>query len=567
MAHHRGSLRWLVSLLIVITMIGGAAADASAGIFGPDVSNWQHPNGAAIDWSAVARSGQQFAFIKATEGPYTGHGYYTNPYFASDWKQAGAVGLYRGAYHHARPALPISTTAVAQARYFVSVTGTMHGSHDLPAVIDWEETGGLSASQLLSWLQSWLNEVQRLTGRAPIIYTYYYFWQTYMANTTALSNYRLWFARYTSDPSQVVVPGGWKTWTFWQYTDSASIPGIPTGVDDSRYCCAASNLAALGNGAAAPAAASNPFGKLDGLRRWPGGIQAWGWDIDPDTTTSLATDTYLDGRAIVRVTASDPSLDVARSYPGFGNYHRYRSFVPVTGAGSHTVCTFGLNVAYGTANSGLGCRDLTISNAPYGSFDTLRRVAGGLRVTGWAIDPDVSDPVVIRTALDGVVIATSLANGDRPDVARTHPGYGSAHGYSQFVPATSGTTHTVCTYADNAGAGSGWVRLGCGSLYVNGTPVGHFDAASRTGPSTVAIRGWAFDPDIIGSSAVQVFVNGQNPTSVIADTYRPDVGRAWPGFGDYHGFADTIQAATGARICLTAVDVDGPSTQLGCVTL
>ena len=68
---------------------------------------------------------------------------YTNPWFASDWSGAGSVGLFRGAYHFARPALPLTTAAV-QASTFVSVAGTMGGSHDLAPVLDLEVTGGLS---------------------------------------------------------------------------------------------------------------------------------------------------------------------------------------------------------------------------------------------------------------------------------------------------------------------------------------------------------------------------------------------------------------------------------------
>ena len=55
---------------------------------GIDVASHQHPGGAAIDWDAVAASGQSFAFIKATEG--TGYG---NPYFSADSAKAAAAGI------------------------------------------------------------------------------------------------------------------------------------------------------------------------------------------------------------------------------------------------------------------------------------------------------------------------------------------------------------------------------------------------------------------------------------------------------------------------------------------
>lgn len=40
--------------------------------------------------------------------------------------------------------------------------------------------------------------MERLTGRPPIVYSYPYFWQTAMANTSALTGYRLWLASYTT---------------------------------------------------------------------------------------------------------------------------------------------------------------------------------------------------------------------------------------------------------------------------------------------------------------------------------------------------------------------------------
>ncbi|MCB1261778.1 MAG: hypothetical protein KDB33_15530, partial [Acidimicrobiales bacterium] len=78
------------------------AAAPSATVAGIDVANYQHPNGAAIDWNQVKAAGNEYVFIKATEGPISCTGtYYTNSYFKGDWAGAGNAGLYRGAYHFA----------------------------------------------------------------------------------------------------------------------------------------------------------------------------------------------------------------------------------------------------------------------------------------------------------------------------------------------------------------------------------------------------------------------------------------------------------------------------------
>jgi len=82
-------VRALVGLAVAGTLcvLGVLPAGASTGI---DVSNYQHPNGAAINWAAVKASGQSFVFVKATEGVNGATPAYTNPYFAQDWAGAGA---------------------------------------------------------------------------------------------------------------------------------------------------------------------------------------------------------------------------------------------------------------------------------------------------------------------------------------------------------------------------------------------------------------------------------------------------------------------------------------------
>ena len=65
---------------------------------GVDVASFQHPRGAAIDWSQVAASGVGFAGVKATEGNY-----YQNPYALTDLAAAQAAGLSVVAYAFAIP--------------------------------------------------------------------------------------------------------------------------------------------------------------------------------------------------------------------------------------------------------------------------------------------------------------------------------------------------------------------------------------------------------------------------------------------------------------------------------
>ena len=103
---------------------------ADAGALGVDVADYQHPNGAAIDWSQVAAAGYKFAFVKATEGDY-----YANPYYASDLAQAKAAGLYATGYHFA---IPNVSDGASQADYALANGGYAPDGRTLPLALDIE---------------------------------------------------------------------------------------------------------------------------------------------------------------------------------------------------------------------------------------------------------------------------------------------------------------------------------------------------------------------------------------------------------------------------------------------
>jgi lysozyme len=203
------------------TPLAAAATPSTTVIDGPDVSSYQHPNGAAISWPAVRKSGREFVIVKATEGPG-----YVNPWFARDYAGVAAAAMVRGSYHFARPARPIAATARQQAAFYVSRLGSLTASRTLPPTLDLEVSGGLSKAELIVWAQDFLLEARRLTGRTPLLYTYPYFWQHSIGDPAALARYPLWMATYSGpvDPSA----------TLWQYTASATVAGIRGGVDMSR---------------------------------------------------------------------------------------------------------------------------------------------------------------------------------------------------------------------------------------------------------------------------------------------------------------------------------------------
>jgi len=208
----------------------GAAAGLAARPEGLDVSHFQ----GQIDWASVAGAGISFAFAKASEGSG-----YTDPEFGRNWEGMKAAGLLRGAYHYFRPQVP----AVVQARHFLSLVPSLeHG--DLHPMLDVEEADGMTPNLILEGVQAWIDTVRRALGREVIIYTYPYFWETAVRNSDRfVRGCPLWIASYSHPPTRPLV-GGWHHYTFWQYTDKGSVPGIGGRgiVDRDRFNGSLENL-------------------------------------------------------------------------------------------------------------------------------------------------------------------------------------------------------------------------------------------------------------------------------------------------------------------------------------
>ncbi|MDO5030335.1 MAG: glycoside hydrolase family 25 protein [Corynebacterium sp.] len=196
---------------------------------GVDVSKWQRPGGVALDWEKVAASGQKFAFIKATDGVEG-----DQKYFLEDSIAAAKAGLIVGSYHKAHP----DRSAISQADQYVAALQArdqqVSSDKTLPPVLDIELENGLSTSQLQKWTKDFLERVESKTGETPMIYTYRWFWEHPMGNSTEFSNYPLWLAAY-QDEAPTSLPGGWKTMTFWQRSSTGRVNGIPTQVDEDVF--------------------------------------------------------------------------------------------------------------------------------------------------------------------------------------------------------------------------------------------------------------------------------------------------------------------------------------------
>ena len=194
---------------------------------GSDVASHQHPGSTAIEWDRVKAAGHAFAIVKATEGTTC-----VNPHYAEDSISMQKAGIVRGTYHYALPQFP----AIAQAKHYAAVLATHSTPLDLPPVLDLEETGGLSPFALQAWVRTFLNTLDNITGRKTIIYVSPGFWRYQMDNTTEFADRPLWIADYNgaSQPT-MPLPGGWKDWTFWQYTGNGRVDGVSTPIDLNTF--------------------------------------------------------------------------------------------------------------------------------------------------------------------------------------------------------------------------------------------------------------------------------------------------------------------------------------------
>lgn len=196
---------------------------------GVDVSKWQRPGGVALKWDEVAASGQKFAFIKATDGIEG-----DQKYFLEDSIAAAKAGLYVGSYHKAHP----DRSATAQADQYVEALQQrdeqISTDKTLPPVLDIELDNGLNPTQLQKWTKDFLERVEEKTGETPMIYTYRWFWQNPMGNSTDFTDYPQWLAAY-EDSAPTSLPGGWESMAFWQRSSTGRVDGIPTNVDEDVF--------------------------------------------------------------------------------------------------------------------------------------------------------------------------------------------------------------------------------------------------------------------------------------------------------------------------------------------
>lgn len=261
-----------------------------ARIAGIDISRWQHPGDASIDFQRMYSAGVRFVMIKGADAQ-TSADTMARKYLLIDRKAAQQAKLYTGFYYYAY--LPDSSDstfiikdAQAQAQKVIWRIGEMGGYNrrDLPVTLDLENncqrTDGngtclkyMARANVTLWAKSWLQSVSDKTGRKPIFYSYPQFLENAMAGDLALRQYPLWMARYSLDPALTTSQPNAKSigcyahpwsnanctaqWQFWQYTSCgiAGKYGVPGNrVDLNVFAGSSAKFLALIRGTWAPEA-------------------------------------------------------------------------------------------------------------------------------------------------------------------------------------------------------------------------------------------------------------------------------------------------------------------------
>ena len=329
---------------------------------------------------------------------------------------------------------------------------------------------------------------------------------------------------------------------------------IPAGGGAHQVCVGAENVGA-GNDVVfgcdwKTVSNAEPVGSLDVVTSTPSTIRVAGWALDPDTTAPIAVHVYLRD-SLQQTVASGYRPDVGAAW-GRGDYHGFDATFPAS-PGRHDVCAYGINQPAGI-NAFLGCRSVDVGRPPVGAMDSVQVSATGVTLSGWAFDPDTTDPIGVHFYVDGGwggATTTSLA---RPDVNAVY-GLTGNRGFSITLPMAPGA-HRVCAYAIDTNGGSN-PEITCRMVtVVNAPPVGAMDTVTGV-VGGIRASGWAVDPDTTDPIGVHFYVDGGWGTAVTASDPRPDVG-AVLGRGDAHGFTVQLPASSGAhRLCAYAIDPAG----------
>lgn len=181
---------------------------AEGKVWGIDLSHHQ----AEIDWKKLKTQKPHFIFLKSSEGAS-----HADRLYKSNYKNARKLGIIVGSYHF----FSYRSNGKAQALHFLKTAKYQDG--DLPLVLDAEYAENMPSAKIVSReLISFLKTVKAKSGRKPIIYCDYDYYEDYLEGELQ-TDYLLWICDYRQKPN--------CDWTFWQTTDKFKLAGIKGNID------------------------------------------------------------------------------------------------------------------------------------------------------------------------------------------------------------------------------------------------------------------------------------------------------------------------------------------------
>ncbi len=191
--------------------------------WGVDVSSHNRE----IDWAKVKEAGASFAFVRVG---YRGYGeagsLNTDEYARANIEGAKAAGLDVGVYFFSQAVS--EEEAVEEADLTLEILDGI--SLELPVVFDPENirndtarTDTVSGEQFTKNTIAFCDRI-REAGYEPMIYCNLT-WEAYTLDLEQLSDLPVWYADYEAEPQTPY------QFTFWQYSESAEVPGISGDAD------------------------------------------------------------------------------------------------------------------------------------------------------------------------------------------------------------------------------------------------------------------------------------------------------------------------------------------------
>lgn len=201
-----------------------------------DVSRWQ----GEIDWNKVKASGLISGVMLKTVSTNRKlskrkDGLYIDPTFERNYAECKRLGIPVGVYYYT---YAVSHTS-ADAELAMLKTAMTGKTFELPICVDVEDNKLKKLrKQALTDLTAYALAIIERWGFYALLYTGLNFGETrlYMGGA-ALRKYDVWLARYPKDKSKTKPEDKPKTdfaFGMWQYTSTASVPGITGNADLSH---------------------------------------------------------------------------------------------------------------------------------------------------------------------------------------------------------------------------------------------------------------------------------------------------------------------------------------------